>query len=384
MSRLRLLPLQGRAPREQLRNEPYGVSCQRIRFRSRRCRRSFFGDPINTISSARRRSAPCRLRSSQTLRNVNARFAALTAIIALCTILYADACCAQTLDPEAIFFRASDVASLESCPSRIEYTIAVTASVNGRQQQNHYKATYLPGEDYLHVFAFSSEEQQAAETPHGTNVVITLPGNLPLTGLSRAFTNAVNHDDAVTDLLGVPDLKPLYSFGLRRRNRGRDDNPDTTDPRSPSATSAGTSLRTIGTTYARSRDYIVELLGIETLEGHQTYHLRLTPVRQPDRFRIRELWVDSSSFATVQLLSDGNFSAGPSTKSRWLTTYRDISGCNIIDSETALDVLNFGRNRKYNQTTLTFTVNDNSDAYRTPELIFRRPEGSDDLVEPDE
>ncbi len=39
MSRLRLHPLQGRATHEPLRNEPYCELSQRIRFRSRRCRR---------------------------------------------------------------------------------------------------------------------------------------------------------------------------------------------------------------------------------------------------------------------------------------------------------------------------------------------------------
>ncbi len=281
---------------------------------------------------------------------------------------------AQPPDADTIFSLARDAASTQRCPARLEYVIVVAADIDGRVEQNHFRATYLYDLDYLHVDAFSREEQQHPFVTHGVNVLVTLPF-VPLIGLSRALTAKVNHDGAPLDLLGIPVLKPSYTFGLRRSSQ---ESPQPQDTRSPSG------LRVIGSTTARLRDYAVELVGVEKYEGHEAYHLRLTPLREPSHYRLREVWVDASSYAVLQIITDGNFIDGPPTRSEWVTTYQDVDGCRVIDREVALGLLDYGRGRKYEKTTIFFDLIKDPAAYRVPIVTFRRPQGDDDLLEPDE
>ena len=98
----------------------------------------------------------------------------------------------------------------------MDYVIGVAATIAGELEQNNYSATYAFDTDVLHVASINEEERHAASIPRGTNIVVTLPG-IPLLGLSRTITSAVNNGEAVSDLIGVPQLKPTYTFGLKRR-----------------------------------------------------------------------------------------------------------------------------------------------------------------------
>jgi len=144
-------------------------------------------------------------------------------------------------------------------------------------------------------------------------------------------------------------------------------------------------LTTIGMVQARVRDYKVELIGMDRYEDRETYRLRLPPLHDPARFRLREMWVDAKSYSMLQVESEGNFSDGPPTKARWLTTFQSVNGCRVLGTETALSALDYGRNRKYEDTTISFSItNSGTDADRAPVLTFRRPPDRNDVVEPDE
>ncbi|MBD5653629.1 MAG: hypothetical protein IAI50_00420 [Candidatus Eremiobacteraeota bacterium] len=280
---------------------------------------------------------------------------------------------AQPPDADAIFSLARDATSMERCPKRLEYVIVVAAEIDGHTKQNHFRATYLFDSDYLHVDAISDEEQRSAYVPHGADILISLPG-IPLVGLSRALTAGLNRDGPPSDLLGVPELKPSYTFGIRKRPPRQE---------APQALETG-QLRTIGSARSLRRDYAVELAGVESYNSQKAYHLRLTPLREPSHFRLREVWVDANTYAVLQVVTEGNFADGPPTKTKWLTTYQDIDGCRLIDREAALETLNYGGHRKYQKATVFFDVIKDATAYSSPLLIFRRPLGNDELSEPDE
>ena len=277
---------------------------------------------------------------------------------------------------------ARDAATLNECPRRLEYEITVTAISKGSLKQNHFRARYLPDSDFLSVSAFSDEENQHPYTPHGTNVAISFflssgQGSVEtggLSGLSRALTAGMNHDDPPTNILGVPELKPMFDFGLSRHNK--------VVAMAETATPPPTELRTIGSATVEHRDYETELLGIEDLAFGRAYHLRLTPVTQPQRFRLREIWVDTTSYAVRQIISEGNFVDGPPTRIRWQITYRDHAGCEVIDREVALGRLDYGRNRLYDEATISFSIITDPEQYRVPVLDFKRPEDSSALREP--
>ncbi len=299
------------------------------------------------------------------------RVAAAAITVALYGVPDAVTATSAVPNADAIFSRARDAASAQRCPARLEYVIVVEAHVDGHVEQNHFRARYLSDLDYLDVDAFSDEEQRSPYVPHGVNIeIIPL---VPLVDLSRALTAKVNHDGPPLDLLGVPELKPSYTFGLRRASAHQ-----------PSPQADDSPLRLIGSTTARSRDYAVNLVALELYEGVQAYHLRLTPLHDPARYRLRELWVDAASYSVLQVLTKGNFSEGPPTSSKWLTTYRDVNGCREIDREVALDTLDYGHDRQYTNTTISFDIIEDPTAYRSPVLTFRRPQADDVLVEPDD
>jgi hypothetical protein len=70
-------------------------------------------------------------------------------------------------------------------------------------------------------------------------------------------------------------------FGIRYRPAGR----------SPMQLRGSSSLRTIAIVSAQAPDYRVALIDTPAIDGMPTYHLGLSPVRNPKANRLRELWV---------------------------------------------------------------------------------------------
>jgi hypothetical protein len=297
-------------------------------------------------------------------------------IVVLCSIATMSGGHAATaqLSPDEIFSRARDVISEQTCPKRIEYEIVVSATVNKRIEQNHFRATYLSDEDYLHVSSFSEEEQEKPYVPHGTNVLISSPV-APLIGLSRALTEKIDHDVPPEDLLGVPMLTPTYTFGLAR-SAAASNQPQ------PNVESPPSGFNIIGSARAVARDYRISLVAVEPYGRAQAYHLSLSPERDPKKFRLREMWVDTESFALLKIITAGNFNQGPSLNAKWLTSFQTLDECRIVDREAALDTLDYGRGRQYDNTTVSFDILNTPEAYKQPILIFRKPPDAGDLREP--
>jgi hypothetical protein len=56
-------------------------------------------------------------------------------------------------------------------------------------------------------------------------------------------------------------------------------------------------LKVIATVAAVARPpYTISLAGLEAVDGHATYHLKLTPDDEPDKHNLRDLWVDRTTF----------------------------------------------------------------------------------------
>lgn len=273
-------------------------------------------------------------------------------------------------DGDAVFARARDVLAAQTCPARIDYAITVLAGHDHAVLSNRFHATYLLDKDYLHVRLISDEEARAPYVPRGTHISIALFG-FQLVGLSRALTQQVNHDPPPTDFLGIPFLKPNYTFGLVRE-------------RIPASSSsdAPSTLRVIGSTSSKSRLYAVELLGIESAGGARAYHLKLRPLREPAKYRIRDMWVDIANYKVLQLATDGNFTSGPPTRVPWVTTFQDYAGCRLLNREIALAPLDFGRRGVYSQATFEFDIPGDAASAAMPVFALPRPRRDDLITEP--
>jgi hypothetical protein len=80
-------------------------------------------------------------------------------------------------------------------------------------------------------------------------------------------------------------------------------------PPSPPPNFAPDPLETIATVTTSARVYDIRLTGVESIDGRTCYHLALRPLLAPDRYPLRELWVDASSFEVVQLTYERPYDA---------------------------------------------------------------------------
>ncbi|MBC5803131.1 MAG: hypothetical protein GIX03_09105 [Candidatus Eremiobacteraeota bacterium] len=71
----------------------------------------------------------------------------------------------------------------------------------------------------------------------------------------------------------------------------------------------------------------------------------LTPLRQPRLYRLRDLWVDTSDYATVKLDVDGLFQGKPYDDARWTVTYTELDGRPYVQQIKTDDTLRFGFDR---------------------------------------
>lgn len=242
-------------------------------------------------------------------------------------------------DPYQIYARTRTAWESQRYPDYLAYTIHVQVDENGVSKSKHYHLVYEQPNGKIHVAAVSDEELAQPPAPTGMTIHL-LPKRQNVTLLDKR----VGHPDEAVDYLGIPMLSPNYSFGL-----GLPQPDETTsdadliaqiraqyrDPM-PIVTGAQTvddgKLKSIAAITVIARRYTIELSGIENIEGADCYHLVLHPAREPQRFRLRDVWIDVENYQTRRLLEANNFM---NSQVPWLVTFADIGGARYIESEVA-------------------------------------------------
>ncbi len=249
---------------------------------------------------------------------------------------------AQSLpDPYQIFARARAYWHQQSYPPLLEYSVAVSVLEGGSVKTERYWSAYDSVTQQVAVDPISDyEKAHPTYAAHGITVKIPL------------LSSVLGKPQPPTDYLGVPLLAPNYTFGMAeisptnaaaspdpmevvREVRadfhdpsppGRDQEPSTT-PSAPPTIERETIYRRI---------YRVTLDGIESTYGVPAYHLRLQALRDPGRYRLEQLWVDTRSFAPIQLVERFNFVDGPGTSVRWRVRFMSVENALYVYDETAL------------------------------------------------
>lgn len=257
-------------------------------------------------------------------------------------------------DPYAIFAAARTHWEIANYPSQLSYTVGISVSRHGVTSEAHYHSYYDSLVNRVNVTAVSDEELAHPYTPHGISVFFSPFGaHIPLSSPEHTF-----------DYLGVPVLTPNYSFGI-----------STYVPHSAEANSAqlvaeirrefcdppparkpvpDSGLKTIASIDVVRRSYIITLNGITALNGHQDYDLTLRPIRDPGHYRLRRLWIDTGSFATDKLISQGNFTQGGMTEVQWTVLFHQVDGVPYLASERTDQPFVLSR-RSYDSATIAFT-----------------------------
>lgn len=230
----------------------------------------------------------------------------------------------------------------------------------GRTHDNWWQVAYRD-RDRAIVLHRTIVAEDEAKRLRGSAIGI----NLRLrTGKVKANSLETNGDADAFPILD-PQIEPNASFGLLKREPkialvGVSVKPATGAPQavpsaSPSPVASATPtpaafaiekpLREVGRIEATSRDYAIALEGTERVRGSDTYHLSLRPLRDPHVYRLRELWVDTSDYATVQVAVQGLFDGKPYADARWTIGYTRIDGRTYVQQIRADDPLRFGLDR---------------------------------------
>lgn len=245
---------------------------------------------------------------------------------------------AQTLtDPDQIFRAARKAWAFTAYPRYATYTIAAKFRNGTANITRHYETIQDTRRDIVFARTFSREEIANPSLPHGFDVKV---GSVNYQG--GVTTNSERNDDRVGPLA----LAVNYDFGISLL------------PQKTSIVSSGKDIQfppnlpVIGTTSTATHDYTTRL--IEMLDGGKTYHLGLTPVRDPGRFRLREMWITAGTFITQRILTAGNFAGGPYTGVPWLIEFAQAGGAPYISREIALAPLDFDDNVSLPNLVITF------------------------------
>jgi hypothetical protein len=240
-------------------------------------------------------------------------------------------------DPYQIFSNARAYWLTQRYPQKLAYTVAVEVVEGGHERVEHYSAGYDATAGVVTVNPVSDYQLEHPTYASGMN-------------LGFLFWR-LNKPVPPIDFLGVPHLAPTYSFGMapfvpapsptpfnsaalvaQIRQEFHDPNPRVTATPTANPEDA---LKQIATVIARNRDYSISLLGTATIDGHPCYHLGLTPLHDPKKFRIRQAWIDQQTYAPWQLLDASNFDGGPGTSVAWMIHFADIDGAHYIREEEA-------------------------------------------------
>jgi hypothetical protein len=249
-------------------------------------------------------------------------------------------------DPYAIYDRARDAWRGQTYPGDLQYRTTIHVVEGGKDEFEHFTSESRDGG--VRSSGVSEEEAEAPHDPNGIDfkIKITIGWNTGSGGHSETTTVDANKKDPSPDYLGVPLLNPNYAFGLIAA-------PETLQTRE-GITPMQKTLPTIATVTVVNRAYDISLAGIETIDGSDAYHLRLTASRDPKVFRLRDLWIDEASYRVLRLQTQGNFMNAPMTNIPWLVTFQQVDGVEYIDSEIAEGPLPYKRDRTYTRAAISF------------------------------
>ncbi len=261
---------------------------------------------------------------------------------------------------DTIFARAKR-AWLERTPAPfVEYGLLERYTWRTRTHDNWWHAAYRASDHalILHRIIVAEQEQQRLR---GTAFALHLRTHW---GSARADTLETNPNADAFPVLD-PQVDPDASFGLVRHAPHAElvgnapfaaptaeptaaatpiPSPSPTPRVSPGAPTEAP-LRELARVEAVARDYSIVLAGIERIRTTDAYHLVLTPLRKPNLYRLRDLWVDTSDYQTIKLVVNGLFEGKPYDGARWTVTYVDFNGEPYVQQIKTDDTLRFGVDR---------------------------------------
>ncbi len=247
--------------------------------------------------------------------------------------------CANTEDPSPydILAKARSVWRAQQYPPQVTYTVHVQTLEGVDREDRHYRSRWFAHSNLIFVDPVSAEQLADPYAPP--------PGvDLDVFGLKGHVGGPSKGTGTDGDLIGIPYLSPNYSFGISpnvpprmmtsadivAQVRSQYDDPA---PNKIDQPQQADGMKTIASVYTPSGAYDVALDGTVNCKGHTDYHLSLVPRREPHRYRLRDIWINTATYQIDQIRSAGNFVDGGTSSVPWLIAFQAINGVEYIETE---------------------------------------------------
>jgi hypothetical protein len=192
---------------------------------------------------------------------------------------------------DAVLDRAIAFVRAQTYPPYLSYVVTVRTSAKGRWLVEQFQSVCRTRDDRVLTYGTPISSTNQPDNPYKFT--------LKVKGL------AIHDSHNIDEPFGLPELSPMFTFGLLQMH--------------PAASPL--------------RQYDVTLAGVETIDGHRSYHLSLVPRTLPKTYRLRDVWVDARTATVWQLTSAGAFSSGPATGVPWTIRFAMDRGHWLIESE---------------------------------------------------
>ena len=229
------------------------------------------------------------------------------------------------------------------------YATVVTFRHNGHQVVSTWDTVEDLRRRLVHSHALNREEAAHPHVPHGTSFGvggigpsgILPPGVMPPKGRTT-------NPEPTSDPIGQLSFAVDQDFGLALTAP-----PIAATANMSEVATTVTTLPKIGRTGTVARTYDVTDLGDFMENGVTLHHLGLRPLRDPRRYRLRELWLDAKTSLPVYAVVAGIGNRWPLDAVDWRIDFKQLEGGTYIARETALTSLNTDGGR-LDDVTITF------------------------------
>jgi len=264
---------------------------------------------------------------------------------------------AAAFDADALFLAARQARSQSAYPHYARYATVVRYRNGAREITRAWDTTEDIRLRLVHARALSRQDAANPHVPHGVNVrgAMTVgiaarvaPGAMSVPGQGLTLSTIVNAerpDDPIGQLSLAVDQDFGVAIDAARISA-------TADMSTISASAAA--LPHIGRTGAVARTYEVTDLGDVAEDGATLHHLRLRPLREPYRNRLRELWLDAKTSLPVRAVVAGIGDRHPLDMVSWRVDFAQLEGGTYVARETALAPVDYGKAGTLRGVTITF------------------------------
>jgi len=224
--------------------------------------------------------------------------------------------------PVALFEQAKRGWAAMTYPDLVDYVVAITVTANGKSRTDRYNGSVKSPSRDFRVSKFSDYESQHPYVPHGVNLEFSASAS----GLgTKIGIGVIANPPPKTEIFAIPEITPLYSFGMRSCPTRKDQR-----------TLLADGVKIIGSVSTNvDRVYRITLAGTETVDGVQAAHLSLVPVVDERQNRLRDVWIENETNRVLQARVDGNFNGKSEGSVPWLIHFVTIDGSTYIDREIA-------------------------------------------------